>query len=155
MNYPVNLEGFEGQRIEVQPAGFFGGAKLLVNDVEARKGVKRGEMLLTRNDGREVVAAWRNSFLDVPKLIVENKVINVAKPLTWYEWIWNGWPIVLLFVGGALGGLIGAAALAINLNVFRSQQNPLLKYVITGVISFAALIVYLILAIALTLLINR
>jgi len=30
MNYTVNLEGFEGQKIEVQPAGLFGAAKLLL-----------------------------------------------------------------------------------------------------------------------------
>ena len=153
MNYPLTLEGFEGQKIEVR-SSFWSGAKLLVNDMEARKGTKRGEMILTRNDGREVVAVWRNNFLDVPKLVMENKAIDVAKPLAWYEWIWNGWPIILLFGGGALGGLIGALALVTNINVFRSQQTTLLKYVVTGIISFVAVILYLILGIALTLLIN-
>lgn len=155
MKYSVNLEGFEGQRIEVQPAGFLGSAKLFVNDVEARQGAKRGEMILTRNDGKEVVAIWRNNFLDVPKLMVENKVIDVAKPLAWYEWIWNGWPIVLLFGGGALGGLLGALAIVANLAVFRTQQNTLLKYLITGAISIAAVIAYLVIGIGLSLLINR
>lgn len=154
MNYIVSLEGFEGQKIEVQPAGLFGSAKLLVNELEAGKGAKRGEMILTRNDGKEVVATWRNNFLDVPKLVVDNKVVTVAKPLAWYEWVWNGWPIVLLFGGGALGGLFGALAIVINLSVFRSQQNTLLKYLITGAISFLTVIAYLIIGIALSLLIN-
>lgn len=155
MKYTVNLEGFEGQRIEFQPAGLVTPAKLFVNDVEPRRGAKRGEMILTRNDGREVVATWRGSFLDVPKLVVENKVINLAEPLTWYEWVWNAWPIVLLFIGGLLGGLFGGLALGLNLSIFRSQQNPLLKYVITGAISVAAVILYLVVGIAVTLFINR
>jgi hypothetical protein len=155
MNYIVDIEGFEGQKIEVQPAGLFGTARLFVNDVEARKGAKRGEMILTRNDGKEVVAAWRNNFLDVPKLLVENKVINVAKPLAWYEWVWNCLPVVLLFGGGALGGLFGALAIVFNLNVFRSQQNTWLKYLVTGLISFSAMVAYLIAGIAFSLLINR
>jgi hypothetical protein len=155
MNYIVKLEGFEGQKIEVQPAGFSSSAKLFVNGLEPRQGPKRGEMILTRNDGREVVAKWQSAFLDVPKLVVENKVINVAKPLAWYEWIWNGWPIVLIFGGGLLGGLFGGAAVALNLSVFRSQQDPLLKYVLTGVISFAAVIAYLIAAIGVSLLLNQ
>ncbi len=154
MNYPVNLEGFEGQTIEVQPAGFFTTAKLLVNGMEARKGAKRGEMVLTRNDGREVAATWRPNFLDVPKLFVENKTINVVKPFAWYEWIWNGWPIILLFVGGLLGGLFGGLALAINLSIFRTQQSTPLKYAITGVVSFVALVAYLIIGIAVSLLIH-
>jgi hypothetical protein len=155
MKYTVDLEGFDGQKIEVQPAGLFGAARLFVNDVEARNGAKRGEMILTRNDGREVVAAWRNNFLDVPNLVVENKMIHVARPLAWYEWVWNGWPVVLLFGGGALGGLFGALAIVINLNVFRSQQSTGLKYLLTGLISFTALIAYIIAGIALRLLINR
>lgn len=155
MNYVVNLEGFEGQKIEVQPAGVWSSAKLFVNGLEPRQGPKRGEMILTRNDGKEVVAKWQSAFLDVPKLVVENKVINVAKPLTWYEWIWNGWPIVLIFGGGLLGGLFGGAALALNLAVFRSQQNTLLRYVLTGAISFGAVIAYLIIGIGVSLLINQ
>jgi len=155
MKYIVNLDGFEGQKIEVQPAGFLGGAKLLVNEAEARKGEKRGEMILTRNDGSEVVAAWRNNFLDVPNLMVEGKLIHVAKPLAWYEWVWNAWPIVLLFGGGALGGLFGALAVVTNLAVFRSQQNTLPRYLLTGTISILAVAAYLILGIGLSLLLNR
>jgi hypothetical protein len=96
MKYTVDLEGFEGQKIEVQPAGLFGAAKLFVNDVEAPHGAKRGEMILSRKDGREVVAAWRNNFLDVPKLVVENKLINVAKPLACGPsiWRWCAWRII-------------------------------------------------------------
>ncbi len=155
MKYAVNLEGFEGQKIEVLSANFFSGAKLLVNGAEARKGVKRGEMILTRDDGRAVVAVWRYNFLDVPKLMVEDRTINVAKPLAWYEWVWNAWPIVLLFGGGALGGFFGALALVANLSVFRSQQNTWLRYVITGIISLAAVVAYLVAAILLSLLIHR
>ncbi len=154
MNYTVNLEGFEGQKIEVQPASFFGSAKLLVNNMEARQGIKRGEMILTRNDGREVVATWRNTFLDIPKLVVDNKTISVAKPLAWYEWVWSGWPIVLTFAGGAIGGIIGALALVANLSIFRSQQNTLLKYILTGAISFFAAIVFLVTIAALRFLLN-
>lgn len=155
MKYTVNLEGFEGQRIEFQPAGFFSASKLFINDIEARQGPKRGEMVLTRNDGREVIATWRNSFLDIPKLAVENKVIDIVKPLAWYEWVWNGWPLVLLFMGGALGGLFGGLALALNLNIFRSQQSTALRYAITGAVSALALIAYLIAAIVLSLLLNK
>jgi hypothetical protein len=58
-------------------------------------------------------------------------------------------------MGGLLGGLFGGFALAINLSVFRTQQNTLLKYLITGVISVAALILYLVAAVALTLFLNN
>ena len=51
MKYPVNLQGFEGQTIEVQTQGLLSGARQFVNGKPASKGTKRGEMLLRRNDG--------------------------------------------------------------------------------------------------------
>lgn len=155
MGYSVNLEGFQGQTVEVQSAGMFGGAKLLVNGVEARPGAKRGEMVLIRNDGREVTASWRNNFFDIPKLIVDGNIVNVVEPLKWYEWVWGGWPIVLLFGGGAIGGLFGALALVFNVKVFRSGQSTLVKYLISGAISITALILYFIFALLFSILLNN
>jgi hypothetical protein len=155
MGYSVNLEGFEGQAIEVQPAGMFGSAKLFINGNEARPGAKRGEMILTRNDGREVSASWRNNFFDIPKLVVDGKVVNVVEPLKWYEWVWGGWPIVLLFGGGAIGGFFGALALVFNVKVFRSGQRTLVKYLVSGAISITALILYFIFALLFSILLNN
>ena len=101
------VEGFEKQTVEVQPPGFVSSAKLYINGLEAPKGPKRGQMLLRRDDGREVMAKWKVVFLDVPKLEVDGVVYHVVKPLKWYQWIWGGWPVTLIFVGGLLGGLCG------------------------------------------------
>jgi hypothetical protein len=63
----------------------------------------------------------------------------------WYEHLWLGLPIALVAVGGAIGGACGGAAWAINRSVFLKTQQPVLRYVWTGLISAAAVIVYLIL----------
>ena len=52
-------------------------------------------------------------------------------------------PILLLFVGGFVGGVIGAFALWMNLKVFRSDIHPLEKYILSGSISLIALFVTL------------
>jgi len=147
MKYIVELPGFEGQTVEVQGGGLFSTAKLFINGKQVGKGPKRGEMLLTDSYGSKVIAAWRNNFLDVPNLFIEGKIIRVVEPLKWYEWLWNALPVALVFVGGALGGALGFLAGSINISVFRSQQDPILKYSITGVISFIAVVLYLILGI--------
>lgn len=149
MGYPVNIEGFEGQSIVVEPPGFVSNAKLLVNGQPAPRGARRGEMLLRRNDGKDVIATWKNSFLDVPALMVDGKTINVVTPLKWYEWTWNALPVLLVTMGGALGGVIGVLAFSGNLKIFRSSENPVLKYILTGVVSFVAVVVYFILGILL------
>lgn len=147
MKYPVQIPGFEGQTVEVQSGGLFSGAKLFINGKQVDKGPGRGEMMLTDSYGSKLIATWRNNFLDVPNLFMEGKVIRVVEPLKWYEWMWNGLPVALVFVGGALGGALGFLAVSININAFRSQQDGILKYSITGVVSFMAIVLYLILGI--------
>ena len=156
MSYPAKIEGFEYQNIEVQ-TGFWTGPRLLVNGEPAPKGSKRGEMILRRDDGRQVNASWKPQFLglDVPQLVVDGKTVQLVEPLKWYQWVWGGWPIVLLFVGGALGAIAGMLGAVINARVFRAEISEILKYVVTGVVSILAVLVYFVAAISLSLMINR
>ena len=156
MSYSAKIEGFEYQNIEVQ-TGFWTGPKLLVNGEPAPKGAKRGEMILKRDDGRQVTASWKPQFLglDVPQLVVDGQTVQLAEPLKWYQWVWGGWPVALLFVGGALGGIAGMLGAVINARVFRAEISEVLKYVVTGVVSILAVLVYAVAAILLSLLVSR
>lgn len=155
MGYAVNIEGFEGQQIEVKMS-FWTGAKLFLNGKPAPKGSKRGEMVLQRNDGKQVIATWNPQALglDIPQLIVDGKTIILAKPLQWYQWIWGGWPVALLFVGGALGAIAGLIAFSINAQVFRSEMSNVVKYILTAAVSGIAVVAYFIAAVIFSSLIN-
>lgn len=155
MGYETQIEGFEGQNMEVR-VSFWTGPKLLVNNEPAPKGNKRGQMLLQRNDGRQVIATWRPQLggFDVPQLIVDGKVTNLVEPLKWYEWLWGGLPILLLFVGGAIGGLVGGLGFVINTKIFRTEMSGVLKFLVSGIISFMAVVAYFVAALLLTLLLN-
>jgi hypothetical protein len=157
MNYPVKLQGFEGQTIEAQPSGFFVGPKLLVNGRPAPNGKKRGQMTLRRDDGREVVATWKPQSLgfDVPSLVVDGQTIQLVEPLKWYQLLWSALPLLLIFGGGALGGLTGAIAAILNTRIFRSNLNTLLQFLVTGGISILAVVVYVVLAILVASLLGR
>ncbi len=146
--YQLSLPGFEGRRIEVRASGFFTGYKLLVDGSPVAKGPKRGQMLLRRNDGTDVLAAWKpmGLGLDVPQLQVEGTTIPLVRPLLWYEWIWAGVPFVLLFIGGALGGLLGGVALAVNVKLFRSEFSTPMKFLFSGVVSALAVLTFLLIA---------
>lgn len=149
MEYPVDIAGFEDRQIVVKGGGFFSGPKLLVDGQPAPKGPKRGQLLLRRNDGTEVIAQLRSTnFIDpIPQIIVDGQTIRIAEPLEWYQWLWAGIPVALVFVGGLLGGLCGGIATVINGRVFRSEMNSLAKYVLTGVVSVVAVIAYFVAAI--------
>ncbi len=145
MRYPLKLDGFEGQTLEVQPSGILSGPKLLVNGQPAPAGPKRGQMALRRNDGREVLVRWRPQVLgmDVPQLYVDGFVVNVAPPLPWYVWLWSALPVLLVLVGGALGAIAGFIAFAISTRIFRSSLPGLAKYGLSLLVSLLAIVVYL------------
>lgn len=155
MKYKANLEGFEGQNIEVK-VGFWSGPKLFINGEPAPKGDKRNEMRLQRNDLRQVTATWKPQLMgfDVPQLLVDGKVVSLVEPLKCYHWVWGGLPVCLVFAGGLLGAFIGLVAFSINAKVFRSGLNDVLKYVVSGMFSFAAVIAYLFFATIVSLLIS-
>jgi len=147
MGYTATIEGFEGQNIEVQ-SSMWTGPKLLVDGQRAQKGTRRGEMLLQRNDGRQVVAAWKPQAigLDVPQLVVDGKTIQFVEPLKWYQWLWGGLPIVLIFIGGALGAFFGVVAFSISTKIFRSELNGFAKFILSAIVSAIAVVLYLFLA---------
>lgn len=66
--------------------------------------------------------------------------------VTWYQHVWLGVPFVLIFVGGALGGACGGGAWAANHAIFQNTRNPVLRYVLTGLVTVAAFAVYFVLA---------
>jgi hypothetical protein len=73
--------------------------------------------------------------LDVPQLVVEGKTIRAVDPLKWYVWVWIALPILLVFVGGALGGIVGAVGLTTNAKIVRSKMNGLAKFALTAAVS--------------------
>jgi hypothetical protein len=149
VGYHLIIDGFEGQDLEVQPSILTSGAKLLVNGNPAPKGPKLGQMLLRRDDGREVAAVWKPMLWDIPQLIVDGKTIAVVDRLPWYDWVWCCLPVILIALGGGLGAVCGFPGLGINITIFRLDHSRLAKYVITGMVSMLCGITYLILGILL------
>lgn len=143
MQHYIHAEGFEGRQLVVESAGFFSGPRLLLDGQPASKGPKRGQLLLRRNDGVNVIAQLRGVFVDpIPQVTVDGKPIKIAEPLPWYVWVWSGLPLILLFLGGALGGGLGAVAMTINGRIFRAAMHSWLKFAITGAISLVTTLVF-------------
>ncbi|AGG90273.1 hypothetical protein LRK24_05200 [Rhodanobacter denitrificans] len=68
------------------------------------------------------------------------------KTLAGFDYVWACWPLSVAFVGGALGGLCGGAAAAINVKLFKSGKSKTYKYVASLLVSLGALVAYFILA---------
>jgi hypothetical protein len=85
----------------------------------------------------------------VPTLKIDGEAVNLLEPLQWYEYAWSGLPILLVFAGGALGGLVGGVATMANGRLFRSERGQIAKYGLAGLITAAAVMVFFVLAVAL------
>jgi hypothetical protein len=146
MQYPFKLEGFEDHQLVLEAGNFFSGPRLLIDGQPAPKGPKAGQLLLLRSDGAEKVIQLRSlMFVDpIPQLVVDGKIVQVVEPFKWYHFLWAGWPLFLLLIGGALGGALGAAATFINVRVLRSDMSGVLRFVFTALISVAAILGWLV-----------
>ncbi|WP_053956062.1 hypothetical protein [Inediibacterium massiliense] len=150
MKYLINLDGFEGQKIEVQMSSIKGPC-LFINDQPVPKGKKR-KMLLTRNDSKEVIATWKHNFLglDLPSLVVDGKEIQIVEPLKWYAKVWCFVPVPLVFLGGAIGAGLGTIGISINSMIFRSSMNIFVKFLLSSLVSLFAWVAYFMAVYAIT-----
>jgi len=145
MRHKIDLDGFEGRKVEVESGGLKH-PRLLVDDIPVEMIGKR-KMILTKNDGENCVASWSNRTfrLDpIPKLKVGDEVIQVGEPLKWYAKILCLLPLVLFYFG-AIGGACGVTAIYINHNICRLQISKFFKFILILLVSSLSLIAAVIL----------
>lgn len=127
--YPVNIPGFERDKIELESAGFFSPVKLYINDALAGTGRKRNELILRKRNGENTSVFIQSAFFDtVPLLLVNGKKIHIVPPLAWHQYIYSGLPLFLIFVGGVVGAVLGMVAFIINIRIMRGNLKIPLKY---------------------------
>jgi hypothetical protein len=154
MELPITHPAFRTQKLAVETAGFFRGARLLVNGDPAQR--IKGKYTVKSDGGTEVSVELKANFLDaVPKAKIGDDLVELARALTWYEYFWLGIPILLVFIGGGLGALVGIFAVYSSARVFRADLNAFAKYAFTGLISIGAFVVFAVLAIVLQILIGQ
>lgn len=145
MDIPVRLPGMEGRNVTLRVAGNFTGPKLMLNGQPVAK--QNGAFQLRSNAGSALDVKFKGRFLDpIPNLVVGGQTIQLVPALAWYQYVWMGIPMILMFMGGAIGGLCGGVAAAMSSRVFRSNFNEGAKYALTGLISLGAFVTYFVVA---------
>ena len=150
MEIAIPQEGFENRRFAVRTAGLLSGPKVLIDGAPAER--HKGAYLVRNNQGEAVEVKLKSGLLDpVPRVEIAGQALRLVKPLAWYEYLWMAIPIVLVFIGGALGGLCGAAAVYASARVFRSNQDTAMKFVISTAYSLAAFVAWFAIAVIVSL----
>jgi len=126
-------------------AGMFAGPKLMLNGQPVAK--QNGLFQVRSKDGTTLAIKFKNRFLDpIPDLEVGGQTITLVPPLQWYQYAWMAIPLILIFLGGAIGGFCGGLAAALSSRVFRSDLSEGMKYGATALISMAAFVTYFVVA---------
>ena len=145
MQLAIQHPAFKEQRLVVETAHWFRGPRLLLNGTVVPK--KNGRYTVAADSGAEIAIQMKYNYLDpIPKVKVGDETAELASPLKWYEYVWIGIPIVLVFSGGAIGGLVGAMGATASGRVFRSGRGSFAKYGLSAAISLGAFVAFVILA---------
>ena len=109
MDVPIRHDAFAGRGLALRTAGFFRGPCVIKPSV----------------------------FDPIPKVQIGDDTIVLARPLAWYEYVWMGVPILLVFAGGGLGAMFGLFGVYSSARIFRSTRGTAAKYLLSALISVA------------------
>ena len=143
VEYPIKLNERNENKLKLIIPKIFGKTKVVYNNIEFQKLNNRYSI----NNGKDkpVLLTLKNNLIDpVPKVFANNKQIQVARPIKWYEYIWMGLPIIIFFHGGLLGILLGYIAVRLNSLIFRNEKTQFTKYISTLGINVLIAMIYFI-----------
>ncbi|MFA5272441.1 MAG: hypothetical protein WC412_08935, partial [Candidatus Omnitrophota bacterium] len=143
------VEGFEGRNLKLIDRGLFR-TTLPSIDGNVVKPKMFYRFSLTDNNGQQVEAKLVNDHLiDLVNIFeIKGQRIHVREPLTWYQYAWSAWPLLLLLIGGAIGGALGGAVTVINVQLFRIRAHSFWRYLVTLLISLLAVVLWFTIRIA-------
>jgi hypothetical protein len=144
MTYQFQLSDFPGSTFEMQTSIWTGKSKLFKDGERVNQSTEKGKPFLIPSAVGGVVKAFpKQTYPDfVPLLeILGTKHLVVAK-LPWYEYVIGGIPVVLLFIGGGLGGLLGGLGMVTNYHLFRENASPLTRYAKVMALTVGCFILY-------------
>ena len=107
-----------------------------------RSSEKGKPFLIPAETGEPVKAYYSQPLPDfAPTLEINGSKMVLGEQLAWYDFLLGAIPVLLLFVGVAIGGGVGAGAMLLNFNILRQHGSRLLKYLkVLGVIAISGLL---------------
>lgn len=148
MDIPIKHLAFANRGLALRTASLFNGPQLIL-DGRRVKG-KRLRFSVRDNSGNKHEIRLRSNYIDpIPKVQIGDQTIELARPLTWYEYAWMSMPIVLVFSGGVLGAMCGIAGVYSSARIFRSDHATGAKYALSALYSLGAFLGYVVTIVAL------
>ncbi len=144
-----------GVKFELQDPGWFSGFALMANGQTLKP---KGKYInYTSAEGREFKIEIKRSGLDLhaPTFILEGESVTPREPLPGWQVAFAAIPLLLIGIGGAIGGAVGAITWGLNLKLLRAKQPLPLRLVFCLLSAGGAAIAYFALAMLFGLLLGR
>jgi len=153
MNYNFTLPDFEGAEFEMEISIWTGGVKLSKDGMPLEQSSEDGKPFLIPDGRGNIIKAYpKRSFPNsVPSLEINGVKSQIAPSLKVHEYIIGGLPLLLVFAGGLLGGIIGAVGVITNYNILREEDTILSKYIKVFSITFGCYLGYFLVALLVSL----
>ncbi|TNE74312.1 hypothetical protein EP331_02105 [bacterium] len=142
---PFHVPGLEGRDLFLKTS-FWRGAYIFLDGKKLKRSKKKIFKRLAYykaigNDDEPVEFAFKFHWVDhIPRLVYNGVETQLLPPLKWYDLSWAGIPVLFALSGGLIGGIIGGAALQINLRYFRSLKSKFAAYLLSFITSGLALL---------------
>lgn len=147
-NFTVEPPGFENRKMTIR-LSHWRAAKIYIDGeqlipIKKRLFSMNREFNVVSNYGKNVSIRLKQIPLDlVPTMYIDGQVYPIARTLTIWEYIWICIPLILMFIGGAIGGLLGGVATYSNSILIRKIKNILLRYLFTGLTTVMSIILFI------------
>lgn len=146
MEYPIQLPGHADLKLTLRTAGAFSASKVLQDGIPLAK-TKGSSYTVSLPDGEALSFRIKLGFdLYSPKIEFGGTVIEVVPALPATLVVWAYLPLVLIFLGGAVGGLCGGAATYGMLATFHSRLPWVAKAILGLALPVVAFFIYLLAA---------
>ncbi len=145
MKHHFQIPDFPNADFEIETSVLTGKSTLLKDNVQVEQSKEKGKPFLIPNGGGDLVKAYtKPAFPDsIPTLEINGTKHRIVEKLKWYQYALAALPVLLLFVGGAIGGALGAAGMVISINMFRQEGSETSNYIkVIGVIALTFFIYF-------------
>lgn len=145
----INHPRFQNKKLSVTTRSLTKNSLLYLDGMQQKRiaGFKnRNKYALHDDNDNPVVVEVKPSIIDtIPTVILDGEKIQLVPAIVWYQYIFILLPVLLILFGGAIGGVFGFVGATINSGIIRSQVHPVLRYILTILVTFACYLTYLLL----------
>lgn len=131
--------------IEIERSSFLGKTQVKVNGESVEKQIEGNYYPIRQGKGKNKVKQMKilgSSYDGVPRVYIDGEKVQAARKLFWYELLVSCAPLVLVFMGGTLGAVLGATGTVVCLNVIRREYSYFYRLLLILAITLITVALY-------------